>query len=95
MAHLGISVPQVGHHFGMLHLLNDKELDNHIITIGTQGIVKHNQKITLVNILILSDCLIKNSKKGGPLRVFYGMFIFIYMYIYTYIYTYIYIYIYT
>ena len=42
MAHLGISVPQVSHHFGMLHLLNDNEQDNHIITIGTQGIVKHN-----------------------------------------------------
>ena len=42
MAHLGISAPQVEHHFEMLHLLNDNEQDSHIITIGTQGIVKHN-----------------------------------------------------
>ena len=71
----------------MLYLFYDDDHNTHPSTICTQEMGQQNQILTSVNIHLDFYGHVKNSKKAGPLRVFYG--IYIYIYIYIHIYTYI------
>ena len=58
----------------MLYLFNNDSHDTQPSTICTQEMGQQNQILTSVNIHVDFYNHVKNSKNGGPLRVFYGIF---------------------
>ena len=73
----------------MLYLFNNDSHDTQPSTICTQEMGQQNQILTSVNIHVDFYDHVKNSKNGGPLRVFYSIYIYIYIYMYIYICIYI------
>ena len=78
----------------MLYLFNNDSHDTQPSTICTQEMGQQNQILTSVNIHVDFYDHVKNSKNGGPLRVFYGIYTYIDAYVYVYIYINVYVYVY-
>ena len=66
-------------HFGMLYLFYNDDRNTHPSTKSTQGMDQQNQILTSVNTHLEFYGHVKNAKKAGPLRVFYGIYFFLFI----------------